>query len=317
MKLFLRSLAVLLLLLIVAALGFYRFPLWVSDQMLRFGLWRQGVKSDYVVAGGQRLHYFEAGPANGTPLLLIHGLGARGEDWGKLLPGLAVHGFHVYAPDLLGYGRSAAPDVNYSISLEEQVIVDFMQAVHLTRPDVGGWSMGGWIAMKLALDHPERVDRLVVYDSAGVYFESKSATEVFTPVDVAGVRKLLAALSPKPITLPDFVARDVVRRNGAIAWVIHRSISAMVGGRDLLDFRLQGITRPTLVVWGSRDDLIPLATGETIHQRIAGSSMTVVEGCGHLAPSECWKPVLEGTIDFLRAEPVPRGVRRVFPASAP
>ncbi|MCU1323909.1 MAG: alpha/beta hydrolase fold protein [Acidobacteriaceae bacterium] len=314
MKLFWRSLAAVVLLLIVAGLGFYRFPLWANDQVLRFGLWRQGVRSDYVTVGGERLHYFEAGPASGTPLLLVHGLGARGEDWGRLLPGLAARGFHVYAPDLLGYGRSAAPDVSYSISLEEQVIVGFMYAMHLTRPDVGGWSMGGWIAMKLALDHPEMVDRLVVYDSAGVYFEAASASEVFTPIDVAGVRKLVGVLSPRPMNLPDFVARDVVRRNGAIAWVIHRSVAAMMGGRDLMDFRLQGITRPTLVMWGSRDDLIPLATGETIHQRIAGSSMAVVEGCGHLAPSECWQPVLEGTVDFLRAEPAPRGARRVFPA---
>ncbi len=174
--------------------------------------------------------------------------------------------------------------------------------------------MGGWVAMKLTLDHPELVDRLVVYDSAGVYFEAADDADLFTPQDVAGVSKLMAVLSPRPLKLPGFVARDVLQRNRGMAWVIRRSVAAMMDGRDLLDFKLQGISRPTLVVWGSRDDLIPLAAGERIHRGIPDSSIDVLEGCGHLAPAECWRPVLQGTVDFLRAEPVPKGVRRVFPA---
>jgi pimeloyl-ACP methyl ester carboxylesterase len=226
------------------------------------------------------------------------------------MTGLAAKGFHVYAPDLLGYGRSPQPDVSYSITLEEQTVVAFMQAVHLTRADVGGWSMGGWVAMKMALDHPELVDRLVLYDSAGVYFSSAEVADVFTPTDVAGVRRLLTVLSPKPITMPDFVARDVVRKNSEMAWVIHRSLGEMMGGRDLLDFRLYKIQRPTLVVWGGKDDLIPLEAGDRIHAGIAESSMVIVEGCGHLAPAECWQPVLQSTVEFLRAEPVMQGGRK-------
>ena len=317
MKLFLRWVGATALLLLICGAVFYRSPLWVNDQILRFRLWRHGVHSEYVDVDGQRLHYFEVPPKDGgagTPLVLVHGLGARGEDWAPLLTGLSASGFHVYAPDLLGYGRSAAPDVSYSISLEEETMAGFMKAMHLARPDVAGWSMGGWIAMKLTIDHPEMVDRLVVYDSAGVYFEAADAADVFTPVDIAGVKRLLAILSPKPVSLPDFVARDVVRRNGQVAWVIRRSVAAMMDGRDLLDFKLNRIARPTLVVWGSRDDLIPLQVGERIHSRIAGSSIAVIEGCGHLAPAECWRPALQGTVDFLKAQPAPQGARRVFSA---
>ena len=103
-----------------------------------------------------------------------------------MIPALAAKGFHVYVPDLLGYGRSPKPDVDYSISLEEQTVAQFMQAVHVARADVGGWSMGGWVAMKLALDHPEMVDRLVVYDSAGVYFPATFEPELFTPDGCCG-----------------------------------------------------------------------------------------------------------------------------------
>ncbi|WP_353073787.1 alpha/beta fold hydrolase [Tunturiibacter gelidoferens] len=316
MKLALRVLAVLLLLMISAGLIFYRYPLWVADQHTRFHLWREGVKSEYVEAGGYRLHYFEAGPAGGggTPLVLVHGLGARGEDWGAMIPALAAQGFHVYVPDLLGFGRSPKPDVSYSISLQEQTVAQFMQAVHVARADVGGWSMGGWVVMKLALDHPEMVDRLMVYDSAGLYFPATFGPELFTPSDPAGVRKLIAILTPKPRVIPDFAAEAMVRKLQANAWVVNRSTASMIGGRDLLDFRLHNISQPMLIVWGAQDELIPLASGEAIHKSVPQSVLDIVEGCGHLAPAECAKPVVEGTVEFLRAQPPMRGGGRTFAA---
>jgi pimeloyl-ACP methyl ester carboxylesterase len=314
MKLALRVVAVVLLLGAAVGLAFYRYPLWFADQHTRFHLWRQGVKSDYIEAGGYRLHYFEAGAADGTPLVLVHGLGARGEDWGAMIPSLAAQGFHVYVPDLLGYGRSPKPDVSYSISLQEQTVAAFMQAVHVSKADVGGWSMGGWVAMKLALDHPEMVDRLIVYDSAGLYFPATFGPELFTPSDPAGVRKLIAILTPKPRVIPDFAAEAMVRKLQGNAWVVNRSTASMIGGRDLLDFRLHDISQPMLIVWGAQDELIPLASGEAIHREVPQSVLDIVGGCGHLAPAECAKPVLEGTVEFLRSQPPMRGGGRTFAA---
>ncbi|MCU1225718.1 MAG: alpha/beta hydrolase fold protein [Edaphobacter sp.] len=315
MKFALRVLAVVVILFIAAGLVFYFNPLWVADQQVRLQLWRAGVQSKYVDIGGYRIHYFEALPAQGTagtPLLLVHGLGARGEDWSAMIPALAAKGFHVYAPDLLGYGRSPRPDVSYSIAMQETVVVQFMQAVHLARADVGGWSMGGWVSMKLALDHPEMVDRLVVYDSAGIYFPATFGAELFVPIDAAGVQKLMSILSPHPRALPEFVKKAVLRKFGQNGWVIGRSLAAMLTGRDLLDFRLHAMRPPTLIVWGAQDELIPLQAGKKIHELIPHSVLNVVEGCGHLAPLECSKPVVEGTVDFLRAEPPMQGGERVF-----
>ncbi len=317
MKFALRVVALLVLVAVAAGLIFYWYPLWVADQQIRFHLWREGVKSEYVEAGGYRLHYFEALPANGqagTPLVLVHGLGARGEDWAAMIPALAAQGFHVYVPDLLGYGRSPKPDVDYSISLEEQTVAQFMQAVHVPRADVGGWSMGGWIVMKLALDHPEMVDRLVIYDSAGVYFPATWEPELFTPADVVGVKKLMAMLSPMLRPLPNFAAEAALRKLERNAWVIRRSMTAMTNGRDLLDFRLYQIYQPMLIVWGAQDELIPLSAGEAIHKSVPQSVLDIVEGCGHLAPAECPRPVIEGTVEFLKAEPLVQGGEKTFPA---
>ena len=318
MKLALRFLTVAVVLMLAAGLVFYFNPLWVADLQTRLHLWREGVKSEYVDTGGYRLHYFEALPpgGNGAPLVLIHGLGARGEDWSKMIPAMAAHGFHVYAPDLPGYGRSSKPaDASYSISMEEAAVVSFMQAVHVPRADVGGWSMGGWVVMKLALDHPEMVDRLVVYDSAGVYFPATFDAELFVPNDAPGVARLLKMLSPHPQTMPDFVVRDVVRKMERNGWVISRSMAEMTSGRDLLDFRLHDIRQPTLVVWGSADVLIPPSAGRSIHEGIPNSVLNVIEGCGHLAPLECWQPVVEATDAFLKAQPPMQGGEKTFPAS--
>jgi pimeloyl-ACP methyl ester carboxylesterase len=317
MKLALRLIAVVVVFAVAAGCVFYFYPLWVSDQQVRLRLWREGVRSEYAMVDGYRIHYFEALPpqgAAGTPLLLVHGLGARGEDWGAMMPALAAQGFHVYAPDLLGYGRSPRPDVSYSISMEETVVAEFMRAVHLTRADVGGWSMGGWIVMKLALDHPEMVDRLMIYDSAGIYFPATFEPDLFTPHDTAGVRRLIAILSPKPREMPEFAARAALRKLQRNAWVLNRSTASMISGRDLLDFRLHNIRQPMLIVWGAQDELIPLASGETIHRSVPQSVLSIVQGCGHLAPAECSKPVIEGTVEFLKAEPPMRGGEHTFPA---
>jgi len=305
-------------LLVAAAVGTaYRSPLWLADQVVRFHLWRSGVKSEYLTINGNRIHYLEARPGSGVgggerPLVLIHGLGARGEDWAPMIPGLAAAGYHVYVPDLLGYGRSARPDVGYSIRMEEDLLAKFMAAEHVERADVAGWSMGGWVAMRLAAEHPAMVKRLVVFDSAGVYFPGGFALEaVFDAKDEAGAKRLFGMLTPNPKPIPPFVARDLVRRIQGNIWVLKRSLRSMMRGRDSMDFRLGSIRQPTLVVWGKQDELIPLAAGETIHRGIAGSSLLVVDGCGHLTPAECSKVSMAATVEFLRAEPAIVGGERV------
>ncbi len=314
MRTWLRVLGVLALVALAAGLTFYFEPLWVNDQLIRLHLREQDVQSEYIAVDGYKIHYFEALPparfrvlGAGPPLVLIHGLGARGEDWAALIPGLAAAGFHVYAPDLLGYGRSSQPNVDYTISLEEKTVVDFMKAVHLDKADVGGWSMGGWIALKLTIDHPDLVKRLAIYDSAGIYFPPTFNATLFTPTDSLGVAKLTAMLTPHPRPMPAFVSRAAIRKLQKNAWVIERSVISMEAGRDLLDFRLGGIHKPTLIVWGAADTLIPRSVGEAMHQQIAGSTLVLVNGCGHLAPAECSKPVLAATLRFLQAQPPLRG----------
>jgi pimeloyl-ACP methyl ester carboxylesterase len=309
-KFLLRSFVVFLVALTGVGVVFYTHPLWVSDQVLHFRLWREGVRSEYVQLGPYRVHYFEAGPENiGTgqhedqPLVLIHGLGARAEDWAPLIPGLARAGFHVYAPDLLGYGRSDKPDVSYSIAEQEEIVQQFLDSQQLHQVDLAGWSMGGWIVMKYTLDHPGRVKRLIVYDSAGTVFKATFGSNLFQPKTVEDLELLWSYLMPTPREFPGFVARAILRRNHRMGWVIGRSVASMLTEKDVVEGKLSGIKQPFLIVWGRQDRLIPLSAGEEIHQETPQSVLEVFDGCGHLAPSQCAGRVLPQTIQFLGSNP--------------
>ncbi len=298
--------ALVVVLAVGAGLVFYERPLWVADRQLHFKMERGGARSHFVDLPEGRIHFYEqaAKGGGGVPLLLIHGLGGRAEDFAGLMPRFAAEGFHVYAPDLLGYGQSARPaSSDFSIATEERVVADFMDAEHLGRADVAGWSMGGWIALKLALDTPERVDRLAVYDSAGIVFQTTVDASLFAPKDEAAVARLIRRMSPTMKVPPPFVARDIIRRTAQREWVMERSMAAMRTGRDVVDSKLPGMQPPLLIVWGAEDVLTPPSIGVTMHQMDPRSVFATVEGCGHFAPVECTATVGKVSVQFFKANP--------------
>ena len=310
-----RLLVLIVLLGIVGGVMFYERPLWVETQWTHFDLFLHRVQSNYVLTdSGYRVHYYEAeprfAPGHGTPIVLVHGFGDRDESWAPMLKRLKKAGFHVYAPDLLGYGRSPRPDNgDYSISGEEQFVADFINALGLQKPDVGGWSMGGWIVLKLAVDHPDMVDRVVVYDSVGIRTgmpPPENTFQIRTPEDV---NRLVAKMEPDAKPLPLFVARDAVRRFQSNAATMGRNAAAMGTGRDLLDDKLGQLTEPLLIVWGSDDHLVPLAVGQAMHGMVKNSELDVLEGCGHLSPLRCDQRTATATADFLKTNPPPTGER--------
>jgi pimeloyl-ACP methyl ester carboxylesterase len=311
-----RLVLIVVVLGVLLAVGFYLRPVWMTTQETHFGLFLSRVQSNYVLTPEGRVHYYEAEPripGGGVPLVLIHGLGARDEYWAPMLKRLKRAGFHVYAPDLLGYGRSPHPqNGDYSIANEEKFVYDFIQAIGLQKTDIGGWSMGGWIALRLALDHPEVVDRVVVYDSAGLRFNLNFPPTIFHPQTTEDMQRLLTQMDPERKPEPQFVLRGIMRAKGNQQWVVDRSVASMMTGRDLLDDRLSSLSEPLLIVWGQRDNLIPLPVGERIHQLVPRSELDILEGCGHLAPAFCSRRAAQATVDFLKAEPPPAGSVRTL-----
>jgi pimeloyl-ACP methyl ester carboxylesterase len=316
MRTLLRGVLGLVILALVAGGVFYLRPMWVLMQQTHLELFLARVQSNYVAMPEGRVHYYEGEPrvtGGGIPLVLVHGLADRDESWAPMLERLKRAGFHVYAPDLLGYGRSPKPaDSDYSIATQEKFVADFIAALGLQRPNIGGWSMGGWVVLKLAADHPELLDRVIVYDSAGLTFDPGRAASLFHPSSSADIQALYGLLEPNAKPIPQFVLRDLMRGKDQGQWVVDRSVQAMLSGRDVVDGAMAGLPEPLLIVWGSDDRLIPLAVGERMHVLDPRSELDIVEGCGHLAPKVCPARVAQATADFLKAEPAPAGQVRTL-----
>jgi pimeloyl-ACP methyl ester carboxylesterase len=292
----------MVVLFLLGAIVVWQVPLAVVETMTRARLAFSGFHSEYTTTRGNRIHYYEGG--SGAPVVLVHGLGSRAEDWANLMPQLKQAGFHVYAIDLLGYGRSARPaDATYSISEEALYVEDFLAQRDLQKVNLVGWSMGGWVSMRVALDQPERIGRLVLCNSAGIRFEPTFTIFDFEPTTVPAVRHLYSLLMPQPAKVPDFLARDMVRKFKELNWVVDRSARSMFRGDDLLDGKLGALHMPTLIVWGRQDHLIPLATGVAMHAEIPQSVLQIYDGCGHLAPGQCARLIGPRLVDFLDGKP--------------
>jgi pimeloyl-ACP methyl ester carboxylesterase len=280
---------------------FYRHPVWTIDQAMDARLRFAGFHSEYVRVGSYRVHYFVGG--KGKPLVLIHGLGARSEDWTPEMPVYARNGFRVYAIDLLGCGRTDRPDIAYTIEEQVDLIQGFLNAVHVEKADVMGWSMGGWVALEFALQHPERVDRLVVMDSAGLKFKTDLSPEILEPTNISQLKRLEAVLIAHRYYIPEFVQRDLLRTMERNRPVVRRTLQSLLLEEGDFAGRLDQLQMPVLLVWGARDELIPPSVGTRMHGAIPQSVLEFYSGCGHLGPATCADRMAPRAMDFLRSQP--------------
>lgn len=275
----------------------------------RYTAWRIGIENHDVILGTYRIHYMVAG--QGKPLVLVHGLAGRAENWLSLFPQFIHSGYRVYAIDLLGYGRSDQPDVDYSIALETDILRQFLGSQKLQQPDIAGWSMGGWISLKLAAENPERVHRLVLMDSAGLLFDAVNAGAL-RPKTQEELAHMMQVLTPHPQPIPEFIARDILRNFAANDWIVNRALQSMGTGRDLMDGKMQTVTMPVLIIWGKEDVLTPLSVGEGMHRGMPQSLLYVFDGTGHLAPTERSVQIAQSVISFLKSEPpLPAAIQEI------
>jgi pimeloyl-ACP methyl ester carboxylesterase len=292
-----------ILLLFVLALGVmvWRAPLWVGAEVTLLRLLAAGFHKRSMLIGVYHVFYIEGGSASGPPIVLIHGLGSKAQqDWVALAPYLVHAGYHVYAMDLLGYGRSAKPpELTYSIREEANFVESFLDANHLTSVALGGESMGGWIAATVALDRPDLVKRLILFDSAGMKFHLSFDQAIFTPQTDQQVDQLMAVVSPDLPRLPQFVKADYIRKTQRYGWVMQRALASMSSGADELDEKFSALKMPLLIVWGKQDAMTPLLLGESMHRVAPQSVLAIYDGCGHIAVVTCINQIVPAVLSFL------------------
>ncbi|HEY2258431.1 MAG TPA: alpha/beta fold hydrolase [Solirubrobacteraceae bacterium] len=264
-----------------------------------------------VLLHGHRVNFTIAG--QGPPVVLIHGVAGRAAQWDQVVQLLAAK-HTVVAPDLLGHGESAKPRGDYSLGSHASGIRDLLVGLNIARASVVGHSLGGGIAMQFAYQFPERCERLVLVSSGGLGGEVhpllRAATlpgsELVLPV-LAHPRVLdVASVIPRALgrmglrTRPDLteMARGYQSLSNAEARsaFIHtlRSVIDPTGQRINASDRLYLASKmPSLIVWGQRDRIIPVAHAQPAHQGMPGSRLELFEGAGHF-------PQLDDPLRFAR-----------------
>jgi pimeloyl-ACP methyl ester carboxylesterase len=249
-----------------------------------------GANDKSVTVFGAKIHYVEAG--NGPVVILLHGLGGDGSNWAQTMGPLAEK-YRVIAPDQIGFGRSDKPFLSYRVGTLVDFLDGFYKELKIERASLVGNSLGGWTAAAFTLAHPEKVDRLVLVDSAGFALPKDgsdvSIRSLLNPSTREGVRQLLSSIFyNKQIFTSDLAVDTVYARSiqTNAGYTIQKFLESVMRGEDMLDNRLSAIKQPTLIIWGREDQLTPLAGGERFNKEIAGSQLLVIDKCGHVPQIE-------------------------------
>ena len=257
-----------------------------------------------VLVFGQKIQYVEAG--SGPTVILLHGLGGSSQVWQFNIGALAEK-YHVVVPDQIGFGKSDKPLVNYRIRTYVDFLDQFCKQLKIERATLVGNSMGGWIAAMFTASFPDRVDKLVLVDAAGYAPPKDFDTRVFfglNPTTREGMKVLIAKVFyNKAFQTDAFIDQSIAARLAAgDGYTINSITQSIIRGEDFLDDIAKTIKRPTLIIWGRQDGLVPLAEGERFNKEIAGSKMFVIDQCGHVPNIEKPGEFNAAVLKFLAGE---------------
>lgn len=251
---------------------------------------------------------------SGPPALLVHGLGMSSYTWRHNIDALAKH-FTVYAPDLRGFGHSDRPNKRgYSLYYHQQALLKLLDVLELEQVDYIGSSMGGEIGLRIAINHPHRINRLVLIASAA-YREEIPRT--FRWLSYLPYRPLVGPwLHRHVLTEPVIRAalREAYYRPERIAEEEMRLMMAPILAQESgpafqrfireFDFakekaRYHEINHSTLILAGVHDRVIPLAHLQRLHRELSNSTLVVVEDSGHLLHEEKPEEINQHILNFL------------------
>jgi pimeloyl-ACP methyl ester carboxylesterase len=263
-------------------------------------------------------------------VLLIHGMAGNSGTWREVMPKLAED-FTVLAPDLLGHGESAKPLGDYSPGAYASGLRDLLAVLGMGPVTVVGQSLGGGVAMQLAYQHPELVDRLVLVGSGGLGREvswllraltlpgAEYAMPLIFPSFLRGrgetVSRTLHERGIRAPRLAEMWRSYVSLTQAANRAAFIRTLRAVIdpGGQSVsaTDRLYLAAAMPTLIVWGEADQMIPVEHAHSAHELIPGSRLEIFEGIGHFPHVEEPARFAEVVRDFIETtEPVPGGMSR-------
>lgn len=245
-----------------------------------------------VTASGIATNYLDAGEGSGTPVVLLHGSGpgvSGFANWRLTIPALAEER-RVLAPDLVGFGYTERPSGHqYAMDTWIAQVKDFVDTLGLERYSLVGNSFGGALALRMATEHHDRIDRLVLMGSVGVPFEiTEGLDEVwgYEP-SVVAMRRVLDYFAYNRALIDDDLA--AARYEASVQPGFHESYAAMfpaprqrwIDAMITDDDAIRAITCPTLIVHGREDQVIPQSTSNRLVELIPDARLHIFGRCGH------------------------------------
>jgi pimeloyl-ACP methyl ester carboxylesterase len=294
-----RRLLIVIAVLVAALLGgLTTFDYLAPEKAAEFGVGlersRNGLAEKRITVDGLDIAYLEGGPADGEPLILVHGFGADKDNFTRV-SGLLTPHYRVIVPDLPGFGESSKPmDADYTIDAQAGRVHAFAQALGVKRAHLGGSSMGGAIVTAYALKYPGETASLWLLGPAGL---SKALdSELGRTIRETGRNPLLAQTPEEFPAIMDFVMsrppffphslKLVLGRRAAADYPLHQRIFAQLNDPKQplpnLDGLIRNIQAPALVVWGNEDRALNHEAAQVYKAEMPKAEIIIREGIGHL-----------------------------------
>jgi len=272
-------------------------------QIFVFAVFAQNPQEKNVTVFGAKIRYLEMGDASKPKVVLLHGLGASAESWQFTIPALAAN-YHVIAPDQIGFGKSDKPFLKYRIATYTDFLDKFMAELKIEKASLVGNSMGGWVAGFMAIKYPARVEKIVLVAAAGIIPEKYDETQIYrlnnsTRDEIRANMKLIFAnpmLQNNEALVDQFMMQRVASNDG---FTINAIIESIKRKEDFLNNRLGEIKKPTLIIWGKQDGLLPVSDAYIFNKGIANSELVVFDECGHVPQFEKWQDFNKKVLEFL------------------
>lgn len=262
---------------------------------------------------GTRIHYQEAGDEDAPPVILIHGFISSNLIWSGILLPLARAGFRVIAPDLPGYGYSDKPaDAEYTIAEQAAAMIGLMDRLKIEKAIIVGASYGGAIAATMALDYPDRVEKLVLVGAVTNDEPKKKFLlrvsclpvigDITTPLFLGSrwiLRKRMEDMyrrMGRPINEKMVASRHHLLETANTHRAMIRTARRWSANRIQREASL--IRQPTMLVWGDSDDHIPIQDALRLRNTLPKARLIVFRNCGHLPPAEYPENFVEVIADF-------------------
>jgi pimeloyl-ACP methyl ester carboxylesterase len=236
---------------------------------------RAGIEGLKLEVKGQHAHYLKAG--GGLPVVLVHGGASDSRDWLDTITALS-HRYTLYAPDLIGFGRSDRNEEGYYLSDFSDFLLEFIDTLQLEKPALVGHSFGARVYLDVALQNHELVNKLVLVDASGLGKISGFGNALYTAF--WALRKLFR----RPQPYPRFLVKEGDDYNQV-------SID-----------KLTGLTAPTLLIWKRYDLYLPLSIARRAEKLIPGARLEVLPGYGHAPHQQNSAAFNRLLLDFLNSD---------------